>query len=495
MSRCITRLFATVAAGAALSATGVTGVSVSGAAAMAPQAARAPLAGTSTAAIPGAQLWVKRYNGPGSSDDLARSLAVSPSGGRVFVTGESQGAKSGIDYATVAYNAATGARLWASRYNDPGNGYDSARSMAVDPNGRMVFVTGLSGGAGPGHSTRSAGRQSGQDYATVAYNAATGTQEWVKRYSGPGNSDDGALSVAVSPSGEAVFVTGFSRGATSNSDYATVAYNAATGAQEWVKRYNGPGNSDDSASSVAVSPGGETVFVTGESPGVTSASDYATVAYNAATGAQVWVKRYNGPGNSDDSASSVAVSPGGETVFVTGESYGGTASGSNYATVAYNAATGTQVWVKRYNGPNDHPDSASSVAVSPSGGTVFVTGSSYGVTSGSDYATVAYNAATGTQVWVKRYNGPGFDIANSVAVSANGQKVFVTGSSTSVGYATVAYNAATGAQLWFGRHSGPHNSIGPATSVAVSRTGTVFVTGYIFGATSGADYVTIAYRG
>jgi WD40 repeat protein len=440
MSRRITRVFATVAAGAALSATGVTGVSVSGAAAMAPQAARTPLAETSTAAIPGAQLWVKRYNGPGSSDDLARSLAVSPSGGRVFVTGESQGAESGIDYATVAYNAATGARLWASRYNDPGNGYDSARSMAVDPNGRMVFVTGLSGGAGPGHSTRSARQQSGQDYATVAYNATTGAQVWVKRYNGPGNSDDGALSVAISPSGEAVFVTGFSPGATLDSDYATVAYNAATGAQEWVKRYNGPGNSDDSASSVAVSPGGGTVFVTGESPGVTSASDYATVAYNAATGGQMWVKRYNGP--------------------------------------------------------NDHPDGASSMAVSPSGGTVFVTGSSYGVTSGSDYATVAYNAATGAQVWVKRYNGPGFDIANSVAVSADGRKVFVTGSSTSVGYATVAYNAATGAQLWFGRHSGPHKSIGPATSVTVSPTGgTVFVTGYIFGATSGADYVTIAYRG
>jgi NAD(P)-dependent dehydrogenase (short-subunit alcohol dehydrogenase family) len=83
-----------------------------------------------------------------------------------------------------------------------------------------------------------------------------------------------------------------------------------------------------------------------------------------------------------------------------------------------------------------------------------------------------------------------------VAVSADGRKVFVTGSSTSVGYATVAYNAATGAQLWFGRHSGPHKSIGPATSVTVSPTGgTVFVTGYIFGATSGADYVTIAYRG
>jgi hypothetical protein len=273
MSRRITRVFATVAAGAALSATGVTGVSVSGAAAMAPQAARTPLAETSTAAIPGAQLWVKRYNGPGSSDDLARSLAVSPSGGRVFVTGESQGAESGIDYATVAYNAATGARLWASRYNDPGNGYDSARSMAVDPNGRMVFVTGLSGGAGPGHSTRSARQQSGQDYATVAYNATTGAQVWVKRYNGPGF--DIANSVAVSADGRKVFVTGSS----TSVGYATVAYNAATGAQLWFGRHSGPHKSIGPATSVTVSPTGGTVFVTGYIFGATSGADYVTIAY------------------------------------------------------------------------------------------------------------------------------------------------------------------------------------------------------------------------
>jgi len=57
-------------------------------------------------------------------------------------------------------------------------------------------------------------------------------------------------------------------------DYATIAY-AASGTQQWVARYNGPGNYYDQATSVAVSPATGTVFVTGA-----NAADYITVAYS-----------------------------------------------------------------------------------------------------------------------------------------------------------------------------------------------------------------------
>src|SRR5215470_13405415 len=155
------------------------------------------------------------------------------------------------------------------------------------------------------------------------------------------------------------------------------------GYQVWVARYHG----HDLGSAVAVSPDGGTVFVTGGSIVPTSVDDCVTVAYNAATGAQVWVARWRGPGNGNSQASAVAVSPAGGAVFVTGYSRG-TTPGYDSATVAYNAATGAQEWVARYHGPGNGvaiyggPNSSpSSVAVSPSGGTVFVAGGGAGVTS------------------------------------------------------------------------------------------------------------------
>ncbi len=366
-------VFAAVAAGAVLSAFGVTGASASGAATT--RAARVSH-GPGTA---GVQLWAARYNGPGNRFDAAHAVAVSPSGNTVFVTGFSTGTTSGEDNTTVAYSAATGARLWAARYNGPGNGWDDGQSVAVSPRGGTVFVTGTS-----------TGTASGEDYATVAYNAATGARLWAARYNGPGNGLDSAVAMAVSPGGRTVFVTGDSKGRTSGDDYATVAYSAVTGARLWAARYNGPANRADFAASVAVSPGGGTVFVTGTSTGTASGEDYATVAYSAVTGARLWAARYNGPGNSFDEAQSVAVSPGRGTVFVTGDSKGAT-SDSDYATVAYSAATGAQLWVRRYNGPGNAWDGAESIAVSPSGRRVFVTGSSTGLRSGEDYATVAYS--------------------------------------------------------------------------------------------------------
>jgi hypothetical protein len=87
---------------------------------------------------------------------------------------------------------------------------------------------------------------------------------------------------------------------------------------------------------VEVSPDGAVVFVTGQS-GTSTIFDYATVAYDAATGARLWVRRYKGQGDGEDAATSLGVSPDGTQVFVTGHSNGGTTN-YDYATIAYRAS-------------------------------------------------------------------------------------------------------------------------------------------------------------
>jgi len=486
-------LFA-VLAGVAVSAAGVTGVQASpGISRSQGPAGAGPVALSSPG--PGSQLWAARY-GTTEYENTANAVKVSPDGGTVFVTGV-RGAPSSLSYATAAYDAATGAQLWLATYTDPGNLNDVAASLAVSPSGGTVYVTGKSGGESGGVGS--------YDYATIAYDAATGAQQWIARYNGPGNGDDKASSVVVSPDGGTVFVTGESAQNASTFDYATVAYDAATGAQLWVARFNGPGNSDATTSAAAVSPDGKTVFITGFAARATSGDDYATVAYDAATGAQRWVKYYNGPGNGDDIPFALAVSPVKGAVYVTGTS-ASKGEGPGYATVAYDAATGHRLWVARYNGPATLTDFATSVAVSPGGGRVFVTGGSAGTTSNVDYATIAYRATTGAQLWVKRYNGPGNldDRATSVVTSPGGGTVYVTGESLGTSgydYATIAYDAATGAQLWLARYSGtataaPRPITGAQAAAVSPTTGTVFVTGDSPGpGTMEIDYATVAYHG
>jgi outer membrane protein assembly factor BamB len=104
-------------------------------------------------------------------------------------------------------------------------------------------------------------------------------------------------------------VTGESKGLVRNYDYATLAYDAVTGRRQWVKRYNGPSNGDDYSESIAVSPEGTSVFITGRSDFSNTTGDYETIAYDASTGAKRWATRYNGPFNSRDYATSIAASP------------------------------------------------------------------------------------------------------------------------------------------------------------------------------------------
>ena len=392
------------------------------------------------AAATGAAAWSKRFTGPGTGTDVPTAVVVRGSN-TVYVTGHSDGGPTTqLDFATVAYQASTGTRLWVRRYNGPGNRDDIAHAIAVTTDGSKVFVTGESDGGA-----------TGLDYATVAYDASTGARLWKTRYDGPVSEEDDAYSVAVDPGGSTVFVTGRSSGTIGlQYDYATVAYDATTGAQLWVRRYNGPGNGQDYGYAVAAAPDSTKIYVTGRSfggspSGTGPGDDYATIAYNASTGAAVWTKRFNGGANGDDGGRFVAVTSDGATVVVAGmidRNLGVFPGTYAYGTIAYKSSDGTRLWTKLY-GPNAASPPQylgslpTSLALSADGTKAYVTGFSYGGTlpmfggTGYDYATVSYAVPSGTFRWASRYDAGVHqdDFANGVAVKPDGMAVYVTGES------------------------------------------------------------------
>ncbi len=401
----------------------------------------------------GVPLWTNRYDGL----YYANAIAVDSSG-NVFVTGQDY-PNTLSDFGTVAYSVA-GVPLWTNHYRGMGMGEGAATAIAADHDGN-VFVTGYSDAA------------NGLlwDYATVAYSVA-GMPLWTNRYNGPANSDDVATGIATDNSGN-VFVTGSSRTTIGGApaDYATVAYSNA-GVPLWTNRYTGPGNRLDDATAIAVDSSGD-VFVTGGSAGANGSSDYATVAYSVA-GVPLWTNRYNGPGNSFDDATAIAVDSSGN-VFVTGSSVGANSS-SDYATVAY-SNTDVPLWTNRYNGPGNSYDDAKAIAVDSSGN-VFVTGGSYNTNGYSDYATIKYSNA-GVPLWTNRLNvGNGSGYAFAIAVDRSGN-VFVTGNS-----GTVAYSNA-GETLWT-------DCCYSAGLLGLDSTGNVFVT-FDYSEAGNQTIVTIKY--
>ncbi len=419
------------------------------------------------------QEWVARYNGPASEWDGAGALAVDGSG-NVYVTGYSESGGSGHDYATIKYDS-EGNEQWVASYDGPGGGYDVARLLTVDGSGN-VFVTGESTGSG-----------TWQDYATIKYDS-NGNEQWVARYNGTGNYQDRPGGLAVDGSGN-VYVTGRSTGSNNLTDYATIKYDS-NGNEQWVARYNGPNNNNDGAYHIAVDGLGN-VYVTGGSRGSGGEYDYATIKYDG-DGNEQWVARYDGPASQIDQASDLAVDGSGN-VYITGYSTG-SGTDYDYATIKYDG-DGSEQWVTRYNGPGNYEDRPGGLAVDGLGN-VYITGYSTGSGTDYDYATIKYDG-DGNEQWVARYNGPGnyWDFARDLAVDGSGN-VYVTGGSTGSGtdydYATIKYDSG-GNQQWLIRYHGGYAE-DSASALAVDGSGNVYVTGASRSPVgAGRDSVTIKY--
>ena len=313
---------------------------------------------------------------------------------------------------------------------------------------------------------------------------AQAIEAWVQRYDGPANSFDAASQLAVGTNGN-VYVTGSSHGGNplyggSGTDYATIAYSSA-GLPLWTNYYNGPANNYDVANAIALDADGNVVVTGSEESG--SGAVVATIKYSSA-GVPLWTNRA-----SSGQGYVVALDASNNVIVM-----GFPASGLGCLTIKYSSG-GSLLWSKTYS-DYSRPSGRPVTLVVDASGNVFVVGTT---SSFAEYLTIKYSSA-GALLWTRRYKGRGTGVgnwANGVAVDGSGN-AYVTGQSAGTGgseghydFATIEYSGA-GVPLWTNCYNGPVTGHDCAMAIAVDPNTNVVVTGWS-GGVGGLDYLTIKY--
>jgi hypothetical protein len=93
----------------------------------------------------GVERWVYRYNGPGNSEDQARSIVVG-SDGNLHAAGDSRGIGTDGDFTVVSLTD-SGVERWVYRHDGSGSGFDLAYSVVEGSDGNL-YAAGSSVGDG-----------------------------------------------------------------------------------------------------------------------------------------------------------------------------------------------------------------------------------------------------------------------------------------------------------------------------------------------------------
>ena len=370
-------------------------------------------------AVTGEPRWSapRTFGGTGSSLDRPFAATLSPDGARIYATGQFGGA-----YGTIAVDATDGALLWQATHAFEGG---NSVARAIRASDTIVVVTGSVPG---GDST---------DVLTLALRTADGGALWQQRFSTVAADDGVALALADG----VAYV-----GATSNGDLLTVGYRETDGALAFGPRRAG-GNDQETLAGMTLA--GPRLVLAGTVRDA-SGEDILVVAYDRANGAQAWIARYDStplldPTERDDRAAAIGASPDGSQVFVAGRS-STTGRGLDAPTIAFNAATGTNLWAHMRDAGDDGDDEALAIAVSRDGLRVYVAGTSYSAATRSiDAAVWALGATGGELAWNDTLSHDGRDAARSIVVASDARVYALgdVGAPTASALALLAYGPVT----------------------------------------------------
>ncbi len=420
----------------------------------------------------GTPLWTRRYDGPDSFDDIPSSIGVDAANS-VYLTGSSHNASGHGEFCTLKYDS-NGVQQWVARYAGPGDLEDDAAALAIDPKGN-VLVTGY------GIDGVTFG-----DVITIKYDG-DGKQIWSARFNGAGNGYDAPSAMTIDTDGN-TYVAGRTIGPTGNDDFLTLKYDSS-GVEKWAVAYNDTGNSDDIALAISLDRSGN-VYVTGHGGGAGTGLDILTVKYNK-DGIRQWVSRYNGQANSDDTAVGMVIDDS-ANVYVAGRTTDASVR-LQFVTIKYDSG-GNELWSRQYQGPIGSVNLLVAITAD-SQRNLYVIGSSNVPDSGTAAVIIKYSRA-GEEVWTSRYTGSTGSDNQPLAVALDhGRGVYSTGGTHTItnatDFLTLKYTL-DGTFRWAAQHGGSGTSKETASAFAVDRVGNLAIVGESASG-GGSFFTTLAY--
>ena len=455
----------------------------------------APVSVLSTVIDYPAPEWLYTHDADGL-DDMANAIAMSSDHNPV-ATGTCATPDNQYDYYTIKLdrtNAAT--PFWIADYDGADSQVDIATCLSVDSNNDVV-VSGFSSlDSGQGTNTNDI---FSIKYASTGPAQYTGYPLWTSQYSGPGNDDDRATTVAsATDASRYTVVTGYGRNAAGNDDIYLIKYKPdydAAGQRVWaISPFDGGYN--DYPTATAFTPAGNVVV--------------AGMTFNAAGDSDIFISQYRGT----------------DGALVTGwpyieDSLHG-ADGINALTVAAdgsiyvagyakNAAGNLDIYVNKFNGSGTPQwglgqivdgeghgfDEAKSIAIDPNDGEIVVGATVTSVSGSQDFFILRFTAA-GTLRWTKTLDLVTHDeFLVGMALSPSGEICLVgeTDDDTDTDVLAVKYDH-------FGNLIGStrfdHGFDDFATAITVNRRGEFYVSGYSATgplATDDYDFVVFRFNG
>lgn len=366
----------------------------------------------------GDTLWVRYYNNPLNLGSTVSDMKID-NNGNIIITGSS-GSNNYGDILTAKFNP-DGNLLWARIFDD--GDIDISNSLILDDAGN-VYITGTTWKVNLSYN-----------FLTIKY-SSSGDTVWTFLWYGLEGAGDMGKDIVLDKYNNVV-VAGTTDWYWGTIDYVTIKIDQL-GDTVWVKKYDSPDNGHDYLKKVGADEDGN-IIVAGDSYKAGGNHDIIIVKYDV-NGDTIWTRRYNGTGNGDDFLSAMEIDSSGN-IYLAGSSFV-SGNGMDCLTIKYNSEGGL-VWVKTYAEYSYHPDVANSITLDKLGN-IYVTGATGTSSSNIAYLTLKYDN-DGNEEWNTKYDGPGYngyDVASSICVD-NSDYVYITGSSaglTSVSdIATIKY--------------------------------------------------------